>query len=77
MVLQVCFSDAFAKMLDSFLDKLEGVIRPMELVPADFLLHSVELNLRRFFREVSTVKGSDLPAELSLRTLRVSPLSLI
>ena len=68
MVLQVCFSDTFARTLDSFIDKLEGVRRPMELVSSDFLLHSVELNLRRFFREVSTVKGSDLPAELSLRT---------
>lgn len=68
MVLQVCFSDVFARTLDSFIDKLEGVSRPMELVSSDFLLHSVELNLRRFFREVSTVKGSDLPAELSLRT---------
>ena len=68
MVLQVCFSDVFGKALDSFIDKLEGVCRPMELVPSDFLKHSIELSLRRFFREVSTVKGSALPADLSLKT---------
>ena len=68
MVLQTCFSDAFGKALESFIDKLEGVCRPMELVPADFLKHSVELNLKRFFREVSTVRGSDLQAGLSFKT---------
>ena len=40
----------------------------MELVPSDFLKHSVQLSLKRFFREVATVRGSALPAELSLRT---------
>ena len=68
MVMQVCFSDVFEKVLESFIDKLEGVCRPMELVPSDFLRHSVQLGLKRFFREVATVRGSALPAELSLRT---------
>ena len=68
MVLQTCFSDIFGKALESFVDKLEGVCRPLELVPADFLKHSVELSLKRFFREVSTVRGSDLQAGLSLKT---------
>ena len=68
MVMQVCFSDVFERVLESFIDKLEGVCRPMELVPSDFLKHSVQLNLRKFFREVSTVKGSALQADLSLKT---------
>ena len=68
MVLQLCFSDAFENCLDGFIDNLEGVCRPMELVAADFLRHSIELNLKRFFREVSTEKGSALPADLSLKT---------
>ena len=68
MVLQVCFSDVFGTALDEFIDKLEGVCRPMELVPADFLKYSVQLSLKRFFREVSTVRGPALQAGLSLKT---------
>ena len=52
MVLQVCFSDAFGTVLDSFIDKLEGVCRPMKLVASD----------------LSTVRGSVLEAGLSLKT---------
>ena len=68
MVMQLCFSDFFEDCLEAFIDSLEGVYRPMELVAADFLRHSIELNLKRFFREVSTEKGSALPADLSLKT---------
>ena len=68
MVLQVCFSDVFGKALESFIDKLEGASRPMELVASDFLKHSVQFNLRRFFREVSTVRGPDVQAGLSFKT---------
>ena len=76
LVMQVCFSDVFGKALESFIDKLEGVIRPMELVPSDFLKHSIQLNLKRFFREVLTVKGSDFPADLSLKTPELCALHL-
>ena len=67
MVLQVCISDVFGTALDDFIDKLEGVSRPMDLVPSDFLKYSVELSLKRFFREVSTVRGPALLGGLSLR----------
>ena len=76
LVLQVCFADVFGKALESFIDKLEGVCRPMELVPSDFLKHSIQLNLKRFFREVSTVKGSDFPADFSLKTPELCALHL-
>ena len=68
MVLQLSFSDAFENCLDGFIDNLEGVCTPMELVADDFLKHSIELDLKRFFREVSTEKGSALPADLSLKS---------
>ena len=68
MILQVCFADVFGTALDNFIDKLEGVTRPMELVPSDFLKYSVQLSLKRFFREVSTVKGAALQGGLSLKT---------
>ena len=76
MVLQVCFSDAFGRALESFIDKLEGVSRPMELVPSDFLKYSIQLSLKRFFREVSTVRGSVLQAGLSLKTPVLAALHL-
>jgi hypothetical protein len=36
-VMYTVFSTAFAKCLDEFIDHLEGEIRPMELVAAEFL----------------------------------------
>ena len=41
-IMQIIFSDAFANSLCIFIDKLEGVSRPMEVVAADFLRYSVE-----------------------------------
>jgi hypothetical protein len=58
MVLQIVFSDAFENCLEAFIDNLEGVYRPMELVSADFLKHMVEITIRRFFRVVRSVKTS-------------------
>ena len=40
--MQIIFSDAFANSLCIFIDKLEGVSRPMEVVAANFLRYSVE-----------------------------------
>ena len=40
--MQIVFSDEFDKCLDGFIEKLEGALRPMELVPSDFLKHSVD-----------------------------------
>lgn len=67
VVMQIVFSDAFATSLEVFIDHLEGVKRPMEVVPADFLRYSVELTLRKFFRIVRTVKGSAL-SDCSVKT---------
>lgn len=58
-VMQIIFSDAFETCLEAFIDNLEGVYRPMELVAADFLRYSIESTLRRFFRVVRSVKTSD------------------
>lgn len=60
LVLQIVFSDFFENSLDGFIDNLEGAIRPLELVAADFLRHSVELTLRRAFRIIRSVKSSSL-----------------
>jgi hypothetical protein len=68
LVLQVVFSDEFSDCFKDFVDKLHGVCRPMFLVPADLLRHSVEMALRKFFRMVRSVKGSSLPDQLSLKT---------
>ena len=65
--MHIVFSDAFETCLDVFIDNLEGVLRPMELVAADFLRHSIEMTLRNFFRTVRSVKGTAL-ADQSLRT---------
>ena len=47
--LEVFLSSEFEGVFDSFISDLEGIDRPMELVAADFLKYSVELNLRKFF----------------------------
>ena len=56
MVLQIVFSDAFEDSLEVFIDNLEGIYRPMELVSADFLKRTMEITIRRFFRVVRSVK---------------------
>jgi hypothetical protein len=58
--MQIVFSDEFDKCLDGFIEKLEGALRPMELVPSDVLKHSVELTLRKIFRIIRSVKSSAL-----------------
>ena len=65
--MHILFSDAFEACLDAFIDNLEGVLRPMELVAADFLRYSIETVLRKFFRTVRSVKGTAL-TDQSLRT---------
>ena len=60
MVLHILFSDVYENSLATFISHLEGAKRIMEVVPADFLRHSVELALRRFFRTVRSVKATAL-----------------
>ena len=60
-LMQIVFSDAYEKCLDGFIEILEGALRPMELVPSDFLKYSVELTLRRVFRVIRSVKSSAIP----------------
>ena len=61
-IMQIVFSDCFESSLEAFINNLEGVYRPMELVSADFLKFSVELTLREFFRVVRSVKSTALSA---------------
>jgi hypothetical protein len=60
-MMQIVFSDQYGKCFDLFIEKLEGAVRPMELVPSDFLKHSVELTLRKVFRIIRSVKSVSLP----------------
>jgi hypothetical protein len=56
--LHIVIFNFFGLALDEFIDHLEGSHRIMEVVPADFLKHSVELALRKFFKVVRSVKTS-------------------
>ena len=60
-MLQIVFSNEFEKCFDPFIEKLEGAVRPLELVPSDLLKHSVELTLRKVFRIIRSVKSSSMP----------------
>jgi hypothetical protein len=66
-VMQIVFSDVFATSLEVFIDLLEGVQRPMDVVAADFLRYSVELTLRKLFRIIRSVRGTAL-ADYSVKT---------
>lgn len=57
IVIHVVFSDHFEKSLSVFINHLECAERIMELVPADFLRHSIELKLRGFFRVIRSSKA--------------------
>jgi hypothetical protein len=64
IVLHIVISDCFENCFEAFIDNLEAIYRPMELVSLCRLsqsLHSkkmVEITLRRFFRVVRSVKTS-------------------
>ena len=62
LAMQIVFSDCYENCLKVFINNLEGVFQPMELVKADFLKFSVELTLREFFRVVRTVKSTAISA---------------
>jgi hypothetical protein len=57
-LLHIIFSNAYENCLASFIDKLEGDDRPMDLAPSDFLKYSVSSVMKRFFRVVRSVKTS-------------------
>ena len=61
-MLQIVFSDEYGQCFDIFIEKLEGAVRPMELVPSDLLKHSVELTLRKVFRIIRSVKSASMPS---------------
>lgn len=63
VIMQIVFSDHFESSFDPFIEQLEGVLRPMELVSADYLKYSIEVRLRKFFRVVRSVKGSSTSEE--------------
>lgn len=60
IVMQITFSEFFELCLGEFINHLEGAFRPLELVAADFLKHSVELTLRRVFRAIRVDEGSSM-----------------
>ena len=66
MTLQVYLSSEFEGCFNPFIALLEGVTRPMELVAADFLKYSVEENLRKFIRIVSSERASTTSDEAPL-----------
>lgn len=68
MCMHIVFSDAFENCLEVFLDNLEGVYQPMEMVASDLLKFAVEGALRRFFRIIRSVKGTALSFDESVNT---------
>lgn len=77
LVMQVFFSNAYEGCLDSFIVKLEGSSRPLELVSADFLKYSVEFVLKKFFRIVRSERSSSMSEEISLRNPQLCRLFLV
>ena len=59
-ILQIVFSDEYKECLAPFIEKLEGAIRPLELVSSDLLKYSVELTLRKVFRIIRSVRTTAL-----------------
>jgi hypothetical protein len=66
-MMQIVFSDDFAKCPDDYIDHLEGVKRPMDAVAANFLRYCVKLALRKFFRIARSVRRDNL-TEFSVKT---------
>lgn len=60
IAMQILFSESFDGTMAQLISALEGVKRPLELVTSDFLVHTVELAMSRFFRAARTEKGSSM-----------------
>jgi hypothetical protein len=67
LAMEVFLSSEFKNVFEEFIYALEGTSRPLDRVFADFLKYQVEINLRKFFRVVSS--------ESSLSTLEEAPLT--
>jgi hypothetical protein len=65
--MEVFLSSEFKNVFEAFIYALEGTSRPLDRVFADFLKYQVEINLRKFFRVVSS--------ESYLSTLEEAPLT--
>ena len=52
LVLSVFYGPSFRGSTAAFVDQLEGLQRPMELALSDFLLHSIEVVLTKYFRSL-------------------------
>ena len=63
-VMVVFFSAAFVGVFTEVLQNIEGFSRPLELVSADFLKHSVEIVLSKFFRVTRSQKHTYDPLML-------------
>ena len=59
LALSVFFSGEFLGALTPFLNSLEGITRPLELIPAGYLLHMVEVTISRYFRVLRTEKQNE------------------
>ena len=59
-IVQIVFSDEYEDCFAFFIEKLEGAVRPMELMASDFREYSVELALRKIFRVIRSVKSTAL-----------------
>ena len=68
MCLHILLADAFENALEVFLDNLEGVYQPMEMVASDLLKFSVESSIRKFFRVVRSTKGTSLQPSETVQT---------
>ena len=59
-VMQVVLSPASTNCTSVLVEALEGFNRPLELIPADFLKHAIEVEITSFFRTVRSIKKQDL-----------------
>ena len=62
VTMTVYYSTAYAESFSGFLADLEGYSRPLELVTASYLHHSIEMTLSKFFRVIRTQKGTEDPS---------------
>jgi hypothetical protein len=66
LVMEVYLSSEFKDVFEAFIVALEGTNRPLDRVNADLLKHQVEINLRKFFRVVSSERADNTLEEAPL-----------
>ena len=67
IVLRVLLSNEFSEVMETFINDLQGTLRPLELVKANLLTYTVEGVIRKFFKVVRSERTGSSPVIIKVK----------